>query len=131
MGLFSFLFNRNYLREGRLAALDRQTAADNWQKIEQQVLLGKPSNMRQAVIDADKLTDYILRQLYPTYDTMGERLKAAKPKFINYYEIYDGLWYSHKIRNELVHNINFELPSIEVATVLGNFKKALEFLGAL
>lgn len=131
MGIFSFLFGKNgYKREGVLTSLDRQTVRDSWLKIEEQASFGKPSNYRSAVIDADKLVDFVLRRIYPADEAMGERLKSAKPKFINYYEIYDGLWFAHKVRNEIVHNVNFELPSVEVRSILDKFKAGLDRLGA-
>lgn len=131
MNLISFLFGkRGYIREGALTSSDRQTVRDSWLKIEEQVSFGKPSNYRSAVIDADKLVDFVLRKIYPADEAMGERLKNAKVKFVNYYEIYDGLWFAHKVRNEIVHNVNFELPSVEVRSILDKFKAGLERLGA-
>mgnify|MGYP001575540338 CR=1 FL=1 len=132
MSLFSWLFGKGgYKREGALTSLDRQTVRDGWLKIEEQASFGKPSNYRSAVIDADKLVDFVLRKMYPADETMGERLKSAKDKFINYYEIYDGLWFAHKVRNEIVHNVNFELPSVEVRNILDKFKAGLDRLGAI
>ena len=88
MSLFSWLFGKGgYKREGALTSLDRQTVRDGWLKIEEQASFGKPSNYRSAVIDADKLVDFVLRKMYPADETMGERLKSAKDKFINYYSI--------------------------------------------
>lgn len=132
MGLFSFLTGRlNYVPEGRLTLMDTEFAKEAWKKIEEQVLLGKPSNLKSAVLDADKLVDFALKKMYPSLTTMGERLKEAKPKFINNYDIYDGLWFAHKVRNEIVHNISFELPSVEVLSILEKFKKALDHLRVL
>lgn len=132
MGLFSSLFKGpGYVAEGRLTLMDQQIVKDGWEKVQEQFLLGKPSNMKQAVIDADKLTDFALSKMYPTLKTMGERLKAVKPKFQDYYEIYDDLWFAHKVRNELVHNINFELPTVEAGNILEKFKKGLEYLRVL
>lgn len=130
MSLFSSLFGKsNYKREGALTIVDRQQVRDGWQKVEEQVSFGKPSNLRTAVVDADKLVDFALRKMYPADETMGERLKSAKPKFVNHYDIYDGLWFAHKVRNELVHNVNFDLPSVEVRGILDKFKAALDLLG--
>lgn len=132
MGLFSFLFKKgNYVGEGRLTLMDTQTVREKWAAIEQQMQIGKPSNYRQAVIDADKLTDFVLRKMYPSLETMGERLKQVKPKFVGNYQIYDDLWFAHKVRNEIVHNVNFELPSVQAGDVLEKFRNALVHLGAL
>jgi hypothetical protein len=133
MGWFSSLFSRkgNYVGEARLTLFDQNFAEEAWQKIDEQILLGKPSNLRSAVIDADKLVDFVLKKTYPSLTSMGERLKQVKPKFINDYEIYDQLWFAHKARNELVHNIHFDLSSASAKLILENFKNALVHLGAL
>lgn len=126
MGLFSFLTKRgSYTPEGRLTLADTQFAEETWRKIEEQVTIGKPSNLKNAVLDADKLVDFALKKMYPSLTTMGERLKEVKPKFVGNYQLYDDLWFAHKVRNELVHNINFELPSVEVKSILEKFKNAL------
>ncbi len=133
MGLFSSLFKSkgSYVGEARLTLLDQNFVRDSWIKIEEQAALGKPSNMRSAVIDADKLVDFVLKKTYPSLETMGERLKQVKPKFEGNYQIYDQLWFAHKVRNEIVHNIAFELPSVQTKLVLENFKAALVHLGVL
>ncbi len=132
MGIFSSIFGKSfgYTREGALTTLDRQTVRESWLKIEEQASFGKPSNYRSAVIDADKLVDFVLRKMYPNEESMAARLKLAKTKFVNHYDIYDGLWFSHKVRNEIVHNVNFELPSVEVRGILDKFRAGLDQLGA-
>ena len=133
MGLFSSLFKRksNYVAEARITLFDQNFIRESWVKIEEQISLGKPSNFRGAVIDADKLVDFVLKKIYPSLENMGERLKQVKPKFAGNYQIYDQLWFAHKVRNELVHNVNFDLPNIQAKLVLENFKAALTHLGAL
>jgi len=111
--------------------MDAQEVRNGWGKVEEQVAFGKPSNLKTAVIEADKLLDFTLKKMYPTLSTTGERLKAAKTLFVGKWEVYDGLWFAHKIRNELVHNINFELPTSQVMDILNKFKAGLMELGAL
>ena len=132
MGLLSFLFKRpGYVPEGRLTLSDAEEVRRAWAKINEQVGLGKPSNLKTAVIEADKTLDFVLKKMYPSLETTGERLKAVKPKFVGKWEIYDGLWFSHKVRNELVHNINFELPSSQVNDILEKFRAGILELGAM
>lgn len=132
MGLFSSLFaKKSYNSESYLSLMDRQTATEMWRKVEQQAGLGKPSNYRSAVLDADKILEFVLAKMYPNLQTTGERLKIAKDKFVGDYETYDGLWFAHKVRNELVHNINFELPSSQVNEVLIKFRAGLVKLGVI
>lgn len=130
MGLFSRLFGKKiHSSQSYLSALDKETATQMWSKVEEQLSFGKPSNYRSAVLDADKILEFILSKQYPQLKSTGERLKAAKEKFVGSYEIYDELWFAHKVRNEIVHNLNFELPSSQVTDVLGKFKSGLGKLG--
>lgn len=132
MGIWALLFGKGgYKREGAMTLLDRQTVQTGWQKVEEQASLGKPSNLKSAVIEADKLVDFALRKMYPAAETMGERLKEVKPKFIGNYALYDDLWFAHKLRNELVHNVGFEIPTVEARPTLEKFKAALVHLGVV
>src|SRR3990167_8505801 len=132
MGFFSSLFGkRNLNSESYLSLMDRRTATEMWRKVEEEVGYGKPSNYRSAVIDADKILEFVLSKMYPRLPSTGERLKAVKGKFVGDYETYDSLWFAHKVRNELVHNLNFELPSSQVKDVLEKFKAGLVKLGAI
>lgn len=134
MGLFSSLFKggkSSYVPQGRLTLMDQNFVRESWVKIEEQANLGKPSNLRSAVIDADKLVDFVLKKMYPSLNSMGERLKQAKAEFKDNYQTYDQLWFAHKTRNELVHNVGFELSSVQAKLVLDNFKSALIYLGAI
>ena len=132
MGFFSSLFgNRSFNSESYLSLMDRRTATEMWHKVEEEVAYGKPSNYRSAVINADKILEFVLSKMYPRLPSTGERLKAVKDKFVGDYELYDSLWFAHKVRNELVHNLNFELPSSQVRDILEKFKAGLVKLGAI
>src|SRR5437870_1956529 len=99
MGIFSFLLGKsNYVPEGRLTLMDANEVKVGWTRVEEQFSFSKPSNLRSAVIDADKLLGFTLEKMYPSLTGTGERLKTAKPKFVGKWEIYDGLWFAHKVR---------------------------------
>lgn len=112
---------------GSLSSLDRQQIDQAWVKIETLSRVGKPSAWREAVIEADKLVDFVLKRRFPGRETAGERLKEAKTLFSDR-GLYENLWYAHKLRNELVHTVGFELPSTEAKNLLEYFKRALEVL---
>jgi hypothetical protein len=131
MGILELLFKRITFSEGRLTNHDLNQVRESWMKVEEQLSLGKPSNFNQAVMTADKTVDYVLKAIYPRTSTMGERLKAAREKFRSDPQVYEDLWYAHKIRNELAHNLDFHLPSFEAKNVVEKFKVALRVLRAL
>lgn len=91
------------------------------------LLKGKqPSQMRQALISADKALDNALRDVVDG-DSMGERLKNAKNKFD--YGLYQKIWAAHKMRNSLVHESGYEPPYHMIEQSINTLKNGLESLG--
>jgi hypothetical protein len=83
--------------------------------------------MSLAVIDADKLLDDALKKRHFKGKTMGERLVSAQRTLSDN----DAVWFSHKLRNRLVHEDNVRLKKRDVQKSLAGFKQALRDLGAL
>ena len=129
--LNKLFFSQKESKKGRLnlAVSDRQKIEDIWTAVEQLQNLAKPSAFREAVIEADKLVDFALDKMYPGKDNAAERLKEAKELFERNRQDYENLWYAHKLRNEMVHTVGFELPTQEAKVILGYFKRALEIIG--
>lgn len=127
-----FSFNRSAVKKSyrsSVGSTERQKILERWKIIEELKTTGKPSAFKEAVIEADKLTDLALSCVYPSIDTHVERLKQAKELFLSNRQDYENLWYAHKIRNELVHSVGFDLPSVEAKNILDYFRRALEALG--
>lgn len=102
--------------------LDRGFVEKKWQEIEQLVRLGNPSNFSRAVLEADNLLDHILKSYRAPGTTMGERLKASQNRFSP--EGYQAAWQGHKVRNEVVHNSEYQLMDYSAKAAISNFKKA-------
>lgn len=83
--------------------------------------------MMLAVIDADKLLDEALIKRGYRGKTMGERMVAAQRALSDN----DSVWFSHKLRNRLVHEPSVRLKKREAQKALAGFKKGLQDLGAL
>lgn len=118
-----FINRLRFDREG----LDRKKIVSQWQQIEQ--LLEQPGEMghKLAVIEADKLLDEALKTMFMPGESMGQRLKFACHK----YEPLRRVWWAHKIRNQLSHELTFRLDRKTAERAVREFKKALEVLGAL
>lgn len=127
VGSVALTVQRHRRRTLILSAEDRALVHVRWHEIEQQLQKGGPSQLRQAVIEADKLVDYSLKQLKIPGETMGERLRGGAGRFSDYQSVWD----AHKVRNQLVHEIDRELLSFEAKRILDKFQKALRDLGAL
>jgi len=76
------------------------------------------------VVEADKVLDEALRLLGYT-GSLGDKLKAAGPRFKNLNE----LWSAHKLRNTLVHELNSNPNTGEVERAIRIYEKALGDLG--
>jgi hypothetical protein len=129
MNLWDKLFGRART-EAYLTASARENAGERWRWVEDQVELGKPNNLKLAIIEADKIIDEVLKSLYPDEKELVQRLKLVQPKFSDR-QVYDDLWYAHKVRNIVVHELNYDLPSHEARNVLEKYKRAIEVLGVL
>jgi hypothetical protein len=105
--------------------VDLSIVTAKWSEIQAMQDQGGPANYRQAIVEADKLMDLVLKTKV-TGETMGERLKAAKHLFSH--DTYDRLWTAHKIRNKVAHEADFEGLSSDATLVVRNFEKALKEL---
>ncbi len=101
---------------------------EKWQEVQNMLSAGGPANFKQAIMDADKLVDAVLRARVKG-ETMGERLKNAKPLFPR--DVYDRLWTAHKIRNKVAHEADFEGLSSDARLAVRNFSKALKELNII
>lgn len=110
-------------------ALDTQEIARRWGDIQTSIGLGGTTHFGSAVVAADKLLDYVLRQKGYPGDTMGERLKAAKDDIAP--AIYHNTWQAHKLRNQLVHEVDHQVMSYEAKDAIKSFEAVLRELGAL
>lgn len=98
----------------------------DWNNIDT-LLKGKsPSQLRQALITADKTLDSALKDIV-SGESMGERLKNAKDKFD--YATYNKIWNAHKIRNALVHEAGYEPGYSMLISAVNDIKYALSKLG--
>jgi hypothetical protein len=70
--------------------------------------------LKQAVIEADKLVDYILRAKGYQGVTFADRLKAATPYIEKHF--LDAMWQGHKVRNLIAHeSANIDKDSLRQA----------------
>ncbi|HSX39528.1 MAG TPA: hypothetical protein VLI92_02975 [Candidatus Saccharimonadales bacterium] len=97
-----------------------------WQNIDALLKQKSPSQLKQALISADKCLDNALRDVVAG-ETMGERLKNAKNKFDVI--TYNKIWEAHKVRNNLVHEAGYEPPYFVIQQAVDNLKNGLIVLG--
>ena len=111
-------------RGGRV--LDQDKYRSRWLAITQNA--GSSSDSWQlAIIQADKLLDQALKERGVNGETLGERLKNAKPLLSNL----DDVWRAHKLRNRIAHEPDATVSKRNASESLKIFKRALTELGAL
>ncbi|MBN1162381.1 hypothetical protein JXA34_01400 [Patescibacteria group bacterium] len=98
-----------------------------WSEIKILLAQGSPSQLKQALIAADKTVDTVLKDIIEG-DTMGERLRNARDKFDDR-DTYQGIWDAHKMRNALVHESGFELTHFSLKKGVEKLKEGLKALG--
>jgi hypothetical protein len=118
------------IRRKTAVTMDKKFVQNKWQEIESTFALGGPSHFKSAIIEADKLIDYVLKSQGVKGETLGERLKNGRSKFEGYSD-YDNLWFAHKVRNNIAHESNHELNSAEAKKAVSYYEQALKSLGAL
>jgi len=125
MSFLSKLFGSTAKSTG-VTSHTRELVTGEWEQID--ILLSQkgPSQLRQALLKADKTLDNVLKDIV-SGETMGERLKNARDNFE--YSVYDKVWKAHKMRNSLVHESGFEPPYHMVTSAVEDLRKALKQLG--
>ncbi|MEK7630315.1 MAG: hypothetical protein AAB432_02970 [Patescibacteria group bacterium] len=105
-----------------------QFVIKNWQSVMEKSNSNPPQSLVLAIIEADKLTDTVLKKM----DILGEHM-ADRLEKISSWELktLDKLWRAHRVRNELVHQPEFSISPADAKEVLKayeNFLKELEVL---
>lgn len=103
--------------------LNPQLVASRWHEINAQ--LHTPSGLRNALIEADKLLDYVMRGRGFRGTTMADRLKSAQSQMRDR----DAVWRAHKLRNMMVHEVAIDVVPQQVEQAVKTFGQAIKDLG--
>lgn len=129
-----------YLRQGQLAEvfseiLKRQEEAykkihskdvknQRWEDVLVHIEGEKSSDWKLAIIEADIILDELLNSLGLVGNTIGEKLKTAKP---NNFRTINQAWHAHNVRNRIAHEgAEFELSQSEARQVVTEYKMVFE-----
>jgi hypothetical protein len=103
--------------------LNTKTVQNRWSTIQSLTTQGG-NGLRQAVMEADKLLDYVLQGKGYRGDTMGERMRSANLQFSRRNDV----WAAHKLRNALAHEVGFDLVPSQVKQSISAFERAIKDL---
>ena len=102
----------------RRRSFDRAFFSQQWRRI----LLEK--DLSKAVMEADKLLDIVLKRM-GYRGTLGEKLRKGGKLFHHI----DDVWFAHKLRNRIAHELDHR-PSVgELKRALKIFEQAFSDLG--
>ena len=107
-------------RKGKFTQNDRFFFRTQWHKIIEE------KNSTVALFEADKLLDLALKKIGYT-GSLGEKLKKAERLFSDI----NGIWFAHKLRNRLAHEMNVRVSNGDIEKALKLLKKGLQDLKAL
>jgi len=111
-------------RKKNLNKVDREMVAKQWDGVEE---LFNQNRYKEAILEADKTFDFVLKRMNIKGATLGERLKNTKSFLKNYHNT----WEAHKIRNRLVHEVDFEVSTKQAKWAIEEFKKTIKSLNVL
>ncbi len=95
-----------------------------WNKVLEHVASSNPSDWRLSVLEADILLAEVLEKIGLLGDTVGERLKSAKPE---HFKSLQSAWEAHKIRNSIAHEgSDFALSQREAKRAIGLFEEVFK-----
>jgi hypothetical protein len=124
MNLFGWLKPKTFGRF-RVSPETAGRIKSDWKNIGKLVTSKGPSQLKQALITADKTLDNALKEIVAG-ETMGERLRNAKDLFD--YETYNKIWEAHKVRNNLVHEAGYEPPHHMITDAIEKLRRGLNSL---
>lgn len=96
-----------------------------WKEL--QKLCAHSETWPEAIIEADKMLDEVLKRLHFKGQTLGARLVSAQKSLSDN----DGVWFGHKLRNKLVNQDDVKLRTDDVKDALMGIGQALKDLGAI
>lgn len=126
MGILDFLFKGSGFGRRSVSPMMQNRISMDWKHIDTQLRGGGPSQLRQALITADKTLDSALKDLV-NGETMADRLKNAQTMFDKV--LYDKVWKAHKMRNALVHEAGYEPTHDMLRTSVNTLREAIIKVG--
>jgi hypothetical protein len=102
-----------------------EVVREKWLDIQR--LCANKKTWTQAVLEADKLLEDVLKAKRYKGKSIGERLVAAQRKLTDN----DGVWYAHNLAKKILEKNAKRLKESDVKKALIGFRQALRDLGVL
>lgn len=99
-----------------------------WKDVQKLVESDRESDLKMAVIEADKILDSVLKEMRIEGENVFEKLKNLDPSIIS--NLSD-LKKAHLFRNKLIHEGSFKPSRSELKAIISIYEQALRELGYL
>lgn len=90
-----------FTRKSKFSVADQQYLISKKQEIQKLLNSDNSLELRHAVMEADKLIDWILKKRNYVGQTFADRLRSAEKDMPK--NIYNNIWQGHKVRNQIAH----------------------------
>lgn len=109
------------LRQKKLRILKKVTeyTAD----LDNKAKVGDHENLKNLMVEIDKLFDYVLIQMNFKGNTMADRMNESMNYFTK--EEFNKIWEAHKARNILVHEIDPKIKGEDIKKHYATLKSAI------
>jgi hypothetical protein len=101
---------------------------ERWDEILTHLNSPREAEWKMAVLEADKLVDDALGKAGFSGASFGDRLTNIQPGTL---VSLDGLWWAHKVRNRLAHEMDYFLRYTEARQAISYYEQALTELQLL
>jgi hypothetical protein len=86
----------------------------------------KAMDKKLMLMELDKLYEFALKKRFNTKESLGSILKNQSNKFTR--DALDDIWMAHKLRNKMVHDVDFKLNPSEINHAIIILKKGIQNL---
>lgn len=118
-------FYRNPKRAKKTFATRDPQLQKRWKTLLEKSKSNPPQSYTLAIIEADKFVDDVLKKMGLQGEHMADRLERLGSSDL---KTLDRLWRVHRIRNELVHNTDFNISRVDAGEVLEGYEVFLKEL---
>jgi hypothetical protein len=108
--------------------ISKKKSVKIWKNIQRHFYAGDDNSLKLALLEADKALDEILVVSGFKGGSLGDKLKKLTTAEISNL---DEVWEAHKLRNRIVHELDFKLNREIAEKALGIYQRTFEELGLL
>jgi len=120
---WAVMFSRDIEELGTYKGFGTHALAKRWNKALKHMKADTPSEAKLAIIDADEILNDILARMGFSGQSTGERLESLG---VDYVSNIDKLREAHKLRNNIVHDPNYQLSFSQAKKAIDAYSQAFK-----